>query len=105
MLVSGSLLHACLQWKGHREQINHRREELKQALKSWEKSNCGPPPPRAKDALEKSKDGELRDEWNRRQNPSQRDGMPDWLSPFPSRFLPGPRFFGLIRLRLFCSRT
>src|SRR6266540_5678452 len=30
---------------------------------------------------------------------------PIGLSPFPSRFLPGPRFFGLIRLRLFCSRT
>jgi hypothetical protein len=51
-------------WIGHRQQIEGRRDRLRQLLKKWDKNNCGPRSPRAKDMLDGSENHLLEDQWN-----------------------------------------
>ena len=70
-------------WDGHQKQINYKRRNLKEALNAWDKSSCGGPPPGAKEAYDRSENSKLEDEWKRRQNQSERNGMPDMPIPIP----------------------
>jgi hypothetical protein len=54
-------------WKGHRDQLEGRRNVLKDLLKKWDKNNCGPRPPRAPFILDLSVNQELEKAFNKRQ--------------------------------------
>jgi hypothetical protein len=81
-------------WIGHTEQIEGRRNKMRRLLDRWDKNNCGPRPPGAKDMLDGSANEVLTAQWNL--NNSHRNPVidPPRLLRLPRRlpdFSPPPR--------------